>query len=153
MTSLNRLQETCEIVRIVAMNKRDLIQRLEKFEGVSGGEDVYLKSPDGGQWGELTLRRATNDEKRRSGIKPDKWIAVIAVEGNSKLTLQALVDQLRLLPEIADVYTMHYPNAGTEWLADIDVLGLKSLHEEGCARNVIALSAQETPHRNTGEKC
>jgi len=65
------------------------------LEGVSGGEHVYLKSPDGGQWGELTLRRATNDEKRRSGIKPDKWIAVIAVEGNSKLTLQALVDQLR----------------------------------------------------------
>lgn len=135
------------------MNKRDLIQRLEKIEGVSGGEDVSLKSPDGGQWGELALRRATNEEKQKAGIPPNRWVAVIAVGGNSKLTLQGLLDQLRPLPEIAEVYTMHYPNAGTEWLADIDVLGLKSLHEEGCARHVIALSAQENPQRNTGEKC
>lgn len=135
------------------MNKRDLIHALKEIEGISEGEDVYLKSPDGGQWGELALRRATNDEKQKGGIQPNRWVAVIAVEGNNKLTLQTLLDQLRLLPEIAEVYTMHYANTGTEWLADIQVLGLKRLHENGCVRNVIALSALENPHRNTGEKC
>lgn len=32
------------------------------------------------------------------------------------LRLQALLDQLRLLPEVAEVYTMHYPSAGTSGL-------------------------------------
>jgi len=51
---------------------------LKELEGVSRSEDVYVKSPGGGQWGELVLRPATSEEKQRDGVPSDRWVAVIS---------------------------------------------------------------------------
>jgi hypothetical protein len=67
------------------MTKREMIRELKGIEETSDNQEVCLKSPGGGQWTELVLRRATDEEKQNAGITPDKWVAVIAADGDKKL--------------------------------------------------------------------
>ena len=103
--------ERMEALMSRRMTTRDLIRKLKEIEGISDNHEVYLKASKGGQWGELMLRRATDEEKQKSGIRPEKWAAVIAAEGDKKLPIKALVDGLRRLPEFAEVYAMLYADA------------------------------------------
>ena len=50
-------------------------------------------------------------KKQKGGIAPEKWAAVIAADGDKKLTVKSLIDGLRHLPEIAEVYAMLYADA------------------------------------------
>ena len=135
------------------MTTLDLIRKLKEIRGISDSHEVYLKASTGGQWGELVLRRATDAEKQKGGIAPEKWAAVIAADGDKKLTVKSLIDGLRHLPEIAEVYAMLYADAEPGRPGVVAVLGLRILHEDGRAKKVVALSAQEISPKNAKETC
>jgi hypothetical protein len=130
------------------MTTRDLIQKLKGVEGISESHEIYLKAPGSGQWGELCLRRVTSEERQIAGIKPERFAVVIAAEGDAKLKVKSLIDNLRGLPESSEVYAMHYADAGDGQLGNLILIGLASMHEDGDCKKVVAISAQEISPNN-----